>query len=185
MLLQLLLAAQPVSAWIDQTAYVNLAAEIGQPEHIASGFIYGIPDNDQVPDHWYTDIDFLGSRAGGAQLGAPNRGWLYGLDEYYGRLNSTLDNYFTCRNVNADFILLPHDVWGTDHANQSTKWPGDDGDWSDYDAFVNQLMSDLVARDATEGMNWDIWNEPDISVFWNRSTQQWVDLYVRTTQLIR
>jgi hypothetical protein len=37
-----------------QTAIVNLAVTQGQPEHLASGFIYGIPDNypNQIPSHW-------------------------------------------------------------------------------------------------------------------------------------
>lgn len=37
-----------------QTAYVNLAVTRGKPQHVASGFIYGIPDNypNQIPLHW-------------------------------------------------------------------------------------------------------------------------------------
>lgn len=37
-----------------QTAYVNLALTRGEPQHVASGFIYGIPDNypNQIPSHW-------------------------------------------------------------------------------------------------------------------------------------
>jgi len=37
-----------------QTATVNLAVSKGIPQHLASGFIYGIPDNypNQIPMHW-------------------------------------------------------------------------------------------------------------------------------------
>ncbi|AEO67095.1 glycoside hydrolase family 39 protein [Thermothielavioides terrestris NRRL 8126] len=35
------------------------------------------------------------------------------------------------------------------------------------------------------GLVYDIWNEPDISIFWQRSQQQWLDLYVRTHKRIR
>jgi hypothetical protein len=37
-----------------QTATVNLATTLGTPEHVASGFIYGIPDNypNQIPSSW-------------------------------------------------------------------------------------------------------------------------------------
>jgi hypothetical protein len=121
----------------------------------------------------------------GAQLSAPNRGWIWGIDEYYGRLNSTLSNYFTCRKYGAKFVLLPHDVWGTDNSNDKTVWPGDNGDWTDYDNFIRQLAADLKANNALEGLVWDIWNEPDIGIFWNRSMQQWVDLYIHTHQLLR
>src|SRR4051812_34349831 len=38
----------------DQTASVDLTVTRGKPEHRASGFIYGIPDNypNQIPLHW-------------------------------------------------------------------------------------------------------------------------------------
>lgn len=37
-----------------KTAYVNLSLTRGEPQHVASGFIYGIPDNypNQIPIHW-------------------------------------------------------------------------------------------------------------------------------------
>lgn len=168
------------------TATVNLAVSKGSPTHWASGFIYGIPDTlGQIPNKWYTDMGFRYGRAGGAQLDAPSRGWIWGLSEYKGRLESTLVNYKTSRNAGGDFILLPHDIWGTDHANSSTVWPGDNGDWTNYDLFVRTLMSDLKSNDALEGLVWDIWNEPDLTVFWDRTQQQWIDLYIRTHELLR
>ncbi|KAL1964855.1 hypothetical protein VTN77DRAFT_6357 [Rasamsonia byssochlamydoides] len=168
------------------TATVDLNVKRGLPSHLASGFIYGIPDTpNQVPAHWYIDIGFRYGRAGGAQLGPPARGWIWGIDEYQGRLESTLSNYRTCRQYGADFIILPHDIWGTDHANASTVWPGDNGDWTNYDNFIRRLMADLKANNALDGLVWDIWNEPDISIFWTRSQQQWIDLYIRTHRLLR
>jgi hypothetical protein len=43
-----------------QTASVNLAATRGKPEHLASGFIYGIPDNypNQIPLQWLAQLPF-------------------------------------------------------------------------------------------------------------------------------
>lgn len=69
------------------TATVSLAQPSGTPSHLASGFIYGIPDNGssvstQIPDHFYTDIKFNYCRAGGAQLPAPSRGWIFGVEEF-------------------------------------------------------------------------------------------------------
>lgn len=69
------------------TATVSLAAPSGTPAYLASGFIYGIPDNGtsistQIPDHFYTDIKFNYNRAGGAQLPAPARGWVAGTTEF-------------------------------------------------------------------------------------------------------
>ncbi|KAK3059187.1 hypothetical protein LTR09_000753 [Extremus antarcticus] len=168
----------------DNTATVDLAVKRGSPQDYASGFIYGIPDTpDHIPDHFYENMGFNYARVGGAQI--PAGGWITGPDGYAGRINSTKSNYDTARKYGATVILLPHDLWGTDHANDSTVWPGDDGDWSDYDDFLDQVMDDLVRYDMLEGMVFDIWNEPDISFFWVRSQQQWVDLYIRTHKRLR
>jgi hypothetical protein len=168
------------------TASVNLGVSKGSPQHWASGFIYGIPDTpDQIPDHWYTDMGFDYGRTGGAQLPEPACGWIWGHEEYLGRLDSALSNYRTCRKYDAKVIILPHDLWGTDSTNDTTVWPGDNGDWTDWDNFVRTLMADLAENDALDGLVWDIWNEPDIGVFWQRSQQQWIDLYIRTHKILR
>lgn len=67
-----LVAATPLEQRDTITSTVNLSNNTGSPEHLASGFIYGIPDTqDQIPDHFYTDIGFNYARAGGAQV-SPN-----------------------------------------------------------------------------------------------------------------
>lgn len=71
------------------TSVVNLGNDTGTPQHLASGFLYGIPDApDQIPDHFYTNMGFNYARAGGSQLPAPGRGWVWGLTEY--KVNSNL-----------------------------------------------------------------------------------------------
>ena len=70
-------------------------------------------------------------------------------------------------------------------ATSSTKWPGDDGNWADYDNYIKTLLNDLVSNNMLGGLVIEIWNEPDLTIFWKRSLQQWVDLYVRTHKAIR
>ena len=95
------------------TATVDLGVTRGAPKHLGSGFIYGIPEQaNQVPDHFYTEMGFNYARAGGAQKEAPNRGWIW--NEYAGRFASTKSNYLTARKYGANFIILPHDIWGTE-----------------------------------------------------------------------
>ena len=75
--------ASPVAARDSVTAVVNLNNNTGTPAHLVSGFIYGVPDTpNQIPDKFYTDMGFNYLRAGGAQVPAPGRGWIWGLQEY-------------------------------------------------------------------------------------------------------
>ena len=65
------------------TATINAEIPIGTPEHLASGFLYGIPvAQNQVPDHFYTEMGFAYGRAGGGSQPEPARGWAYGADEF-------------------------------------------------------------------------------------------------------
>lgn len=76
---------------VQGTATVDLAAPSGAPSHLASGFLYGIPDRqNQVPDHFYRDMGFKYGRNGGAQLPAPARGWVFGVNEFNVRLHQSI-----------------------------------------------------------------------------------------------
>ncbi|KAL2066670.1 hypothetical protein VTL71DRAFT_2742 [Oculimacula yallundae] len=165
------------------TATVSLAQPSGTPSHLASGFIYGIPDNGssvstQIPDHFYTDIKFNYCRAGGAQLPAPSRGWIHGIEEFDNRFASALSNYRTSRKFGARYILLVHDLWGADSLQSSDSvFPGDNNDFSNYNAFLTRLISKLKDNNMIEGLDIDIWNEPDIWGFWIRTPAQWVQMW--------
>lgn len=168
------------------TATVDLSVQArrGAPQNLASGVLYGIPDDPtQIPDDFYSEMGFNYARIGGAQL--DQGGWIDGIDAYYARFNNTRDNYFQARKFDAKVIVLPHDIWGTDHANDSTVWPGDNGDWTNYDQYLDQLLGDLKANDMLDGLVYDTWNEPDGGFFWKRSQAQYLDLWSRTYQRIR
>ncbi|KAL2132891.1 hypothetical protein VTI74DRAFT_3169 [Chaetomium olivicolor] len=173
------------------TATVSLSQPSSTPAHLASGFIYGIPDkanevSTQIPDHFYTDIKFQYCRAGGAQLPAPARGWIHGLEEYKNRFSSVLSNYRTTRKFGARFILLVHDLWGADSSQgRDAPYPGDNGDWTSYDTYLTQLISDLRANSMLEGLDLDIWNEPDVGLFWTRGVDQWTEMWNRAVPRFR
>jgi hypothetical protein len=143
-------------------ATINISKTVGPTKQLASGFIYGFPDNGteadlSVPEAFVRDVSFHSTRAGGAQI--PAKGWVAGLEQYMGRFNSTLSNYRTARRYGGDFILLVHDLWGADGGVIST-FPGDNGDWSRTDAFLNQLAHDLRENGMLDGLVLDLWNEP-------------------------
>jgi len=171
------------------TATVDLEETTGKANALGSGFIYGFPDNGTqaslaIPDHFVTDIKFRASRAGGAQI--PEKGWIGGLDAYIARFESALSNYRTTRKYGGDFILLPHDLWGSDgSAGPDALYPGDNGDWTETEKFLHRIVDDLKANDMLEGLVFDIWNEPDLDGFWARSWEQYLEYYVRADSVIR
>ncbi|KAL4724504.1 hypothetical protein ACLX1H_007945 [Fusarium chlamydosporum] len=186
----LLALTTTVASQVQGTATVDLSKEIGRSQALGSGFIYGWPDNEtyadnSIPDDLVTDIKFNSNRGGGAQI--PSLGWATGgYEGYLGRFNSTLSNYLTTRKYDADFILLPHDLWGADGGQGSeSPYPGDNGNWTEMELFWNQLISDLKAHDMLQGLVIDVWNEPDIDIFWARSWTQFLEYYNRATNLIR
>ncbi|WFE36611.1 ricin-type beta-trefoil lectin domain protein [Micromonospora sp. WMMD975] len=174
----LAVAASPARA-ADESLTVNFSASLGTPTYRGSGWIYGMTENGQnPPDSYFRDVKFRAMRAGGAQL--PGQGWVGG--GYDRRWNATVAQARRTAALGGTFVLLDHDLWGADGASIS-RFPGDNGDWSDYDRFLDRLFSDV--RSAGITVQWDIWNEPNISLFWNRPQSQYFELWRRTYQRIR
>jgi hypothetical protein len=159
---------------------VDFSATLGAPTYRASGILYGITeDGSDPPDHFFTDVKFRFQRAGGSQLDSPG-GWVAGT--YDRRFNATLAQYKRTVALGGMFIILPQDIWGADGSSIPT-FPGDDGHWSQFDDFLNRLVSDAQAN----AMNpqWDIWNEPDLESFWDRSQAQYLEMWRRAYRRIR
>ncbi|KAH9863970.1 hypothetical protein J1614_009903 [Plenodomus biglobosus] len=164
-----------------QGATIDIARSTGEAAFQESGWIYGFPDNGieadtSIPENFITDVKFIGSRAGGAQT--PTRGWIDGYESYLPRLQSTISNYRTTRKYGGYFVLLVHDMWGAD-GSDIPLYPGDNGNWTEADNFLAQVVSDLQEYDMLDSLVIDIWNEPDLDIFWDRSWEQFLEYYVR------
>ena len=171
-------AAGPALA-ADESITVNFGTTSGTPTYRASGWIYGMTENGaNPPDSFFRDVKFRAMRAGGAQL--PGGGWVGG--GYDRRWNATVAQARRTNALGGTFVLLNHDLWGADGASIS-RYPGDNGSWTDYDNFLNRLFNDVRAAGIT--VQWDIWNEPNISLFWNRPQSQYFEMWRRTYQRIR
>lgn len=102
------------------------------------------------------------------------------------RFQSCLDNYNTARKYGANFIFLIHDLWGADGTqNSSAPYPGDNGDWSYWDDYFNQLIADMQANNMIDGVVIDLWNEPDGNGFWARSQDQYLQYWGRSYDQFR
>jgi hypothetical protein len=164
----------------DESISVDFSVAGGTPTYRASGWIYGMTEDASGPaDHFYRDLKFRFMRAGGAQLDQPG-GWVSGL--YERRWNATRAQMLRTQALGGTFVLLPHDLWGAD-GYPISRFPGDNGDWTDYDNFLTRLINDVRATNVP--VQWDIWNEPDGSNFWNRPQSQYLELWRRTHQRIR
>jgi hypothetical protein len=173
------LAAPAPARADDQSITVNFAATGPAPTYRASGWIYGMTENGAAPpDHFFTDVRYQAMRAGGAQLAGG--GWVGG--GYDRRWNATRAQMVRTRALGGKFVLLAHDLWGADGAAIS-RFPGDNGDWTDYNNFLTRLFADVRATGVA--VEWDIWNEPNISLFWNRPQAQYLELWRRTYQRLR
>lgn len=172
-------ASHPAQA-ADESVTVDFAVNGGTPAYRASGWIYGMTeDASGPPDHFYEDVNFRYMRAGGAQLDSPG-GWVSG--KYDRRWNATEAQLLRTRELGGEFILLLHDLWGAD-GYPIGRFPGDNGNWSDYDAFLDRVIADV--RATGQPVQWDLWNEPNLSLFWNRPQSQYFQLWERTYDRIR
>ncbi|MER6420157.1 RICIN domain-containing protein [Streptomyces sp. NPDC001137] len=165
----------------DTTVAVDFSVAGGAPTYRASGMIYGLtPDGSLPPDHFFKDIKWHFERAGGAQLNGG--GYATSLADYQTRWNATLAQYKRTKALGGTFVILPHDLWGAD-GTTSQGFPGDNGNWTLFDNFVNQLISDVKANNMT--VEWDLWNEPELSGFWGRSQSQYLQMWSRFHAAVR
>jgi hypothetical protein len=174
------LAAAPAHS-ATTSVTIDFATAGGAPSYHASGTLYGMsPDGSLPQDHFYTDIKWHFERAGGAQLNSG--GYATSLADYQTRWAATLAQYRRTAALGGTFILLPHDLWGAD-GTTNQGWPGDNGDWTQFDNFVTQLLGDVKANNMT--VEWDLWNEPDGSGFWGRSQAQYLQMWSRFSARVR
>jgi hypothetical protein len=175
-----LVSYAPRALAADESITVNFSVAGGAPTYRASGWIYGMTENASAPaDHFYRDVRFRYMRAGGAQLDSPG-GWVSA--RYDRRWNATRAQLLRTRALGGEFILLVHDLWGADGFPIS-RFPGDNGDWTDYDNFLTRLINDVRATGAP--VQWDLLNETNIKLFWNRPQAQYFELWRRTYQRVR
>ncbi|WP_432933170.1 lectin [Microbispora sp. CA-135349] len=171
--------AAPAQA-ADESITVNFSAAGGSPSYRASGWIYGMTeDAANPPDHFFTDVKYRYMRAGGAQLDGPG-GWVSG--KYDRRWNATRAQLLRTRSLGGEFVLLVHDLWGAD-GYAISRFPGDNGNWTDYDNFLTRLIDDVRATGVP--VQWDLWNEPNLTLFWNRTQSQYFEMWKRAYQRIR
>jgi hypothetical protein len=89
-------------------------------------------------------------------------------------------------SITAHANFMNSDLWGADGTqNSSAPYPGDNGDWTSWDDYLTQWILDMNANHATAGLSIDIWNEPDLTFFWNAPQAQYIQMWGRTWHRLR
>jgi hypothetical protein len=163
---------------------INMALSGGSPTYRASGFIYGLSQNASTPAlSQQTQIKVKEMRAGGSQIGCPNGGYVNGA--YTARWTFEKAYYARARQSGAHLEMILAALWGSDGPCNVPRWPGDNGNWTEYTAFINQIINDVRANGMTGAdVRWDMWNEPNI-FFWGRTQAQYLEMVRRGTLQIR
>ncbi|KAH8834395.1 glycoside hydrolase superfamily [Flagelloscypha sp. PMI_526] len=167
-----------------QITYVNLAVNTGTSVHRASGILYGVPDAySNIPSSFYTGMGFNYLSFGGAQH-PTYTGWIWG--GYTGRMASVVTHYKAARSYGAQFILKMSDLWGADGTQGSSAiWPYDNNSWTEYDRFLAQFVSDIKANSMTSNIKLLIWNEPDLTYFWDKGIDRYMLTWHHTANYLK
>jgi hypothetical protein len=163
---------------------VDMSTYGGAPTYRASGFIYGLSQNGATPAQTLqSQIKVTEMRAGGSQIGCPNGGYVNGA--YPVRWTAEKAYYARAKALGAHFEMILAGLWGADGVCTVPRWPGNGGSWTEYNAFVDQIISDVKAAGMTgSDVRWDLWNEPNI-FFWGATQAQYLEMVKRGTQRIR
>ncbi len=155
---------------------LDMAVAEGAPTYLASGFIYGISeDGVQPPNALLTDIKVKAVRAGrgvsqGCGQAAWNTHWKV-MKAYYAKAKA----------IGAIMELLVSDDY-----QYACPVPGTDGDWTTFTAFMAQLIDSVKANGMTgPEVRWELWNEPDLDIFWKGTQAQWLETWKRAYQQVR
>ena len=183
--------AAPTHAAADTAVSVDLSKPGAAPSHVGSGFLYGLTQDGSGPsDALLQPLQPKLFRGGGARIagdGWTGDGYTAGPG-YRARINSALSQAkrVTAAPYGATYHLLVSDLYGADTTQpSSTVYPCDNGDCSNWTAFIDQVVGDVQASGAK--VSYDIWNEPDGTGFWQRgvNSEQYYQMWDTAVREIR
>jgi hypothetical protein len=147
---------------------VNLAAPVGPATGVGEGFLYGVSqDGTQPADQYLQPLGITAFRGGGHTSG----GWIGdGYQNGSGTqsdVNSVIEQArrLTQAPYHAQYQVILSDIYGADGGQPSnTTYPCTNGNCSNWVTFLDDVVGELQSSGLK--FSYDIWNEPDISVFW-------------------
>jgi Ricin-type beta-trefoil lectin domain-like len=170
---------------------VNLASTRGAATGVGEGFLYGISqDGTQPADQYLQPLGINAFRGGGWFSG----GWIKDGYKYGSATQADIDSIIsqarrlTQPPYHAQYQVLLSDLWGNNGGQPSNEvYPCDNGNCSNWVGFIDSTVTTLQASGLP--FSYDIYNEPDISVFWTRGMnstqyfQMWDSAYKEIRRL--
>ncbi|WP_405848895.1 RICIN domain-containing protein [Streptomyces sp. NBC_01518] len=169
LVLQLLSTAEARAA-SGESLSVNLASTRGPSTGVGEGFLYGVSqDGSQPVDQFLQPLGINAFRGGGWFSG----GWIKDNYQYGAATRADLNSIIaqakrlTQPPYHAQYQVLVSDIYGANGGQPSnTTYPCDNGNCANWVSFIDATVGALQASGLK--FSYDIWNEPDISVFWTR-----------------
>jgi hypothetical protein len=149
---------------------VDLASTRGPATGVGEGFLYGISqDGTQPADQYLQPLGINAFRGGGWFSG----GWIKDGYTYGSATRADIDSIvaqarrLTQPPYHAQYQVLVSDLYGNNGGQPSNEmYPCDNGNCSNWISFIDTTVGALQATGLP--FAYDIYNEPDISVFWTR-----------------
>lgn len=163
---------------------VDLADETGLQVGVAQGILYGLTaDGSEPADEYLEPLDINSYRGGGWFAG----GWRadgYTLGENTQKeIDSIIAQAERLKAASSHpddfhYEVIVSDLWGsTGGAPADSEWPCTGGDCANWEQFIDEAIGQLADSDID--FSYDIWNEPDLSIFWapGVNTEQYFDMW--------
>jgi hypothetical protein len=162
----------PAEGYAAESLNVNLAAPTRPATGVGEGFLYGMTgDGTQPPDQFLAPLNITGFRGGGHV----SRGWIGDGNQFgagtHADINSVIEQArrLTQPPFHAQYQVILSDVYGADGGQPAnTVYPCDNGNCANWISFIDDVVGTIQRSNLK--VAYDIWNEPDISIFWARGT---------------
>ncbi|MEW2624574.1 ricin-type beta-trefoil lectin domain protein [Streptomyces sp. NPDC048106] len=149
---------------------IDLSATRGPSTGVGEGFLYGITeDGSQPADQYLQPLRVNAFRGGGWFSG----GWIKDGYQYGSATKADIQSMvsqaqrLTQPPYHVQYQAILGDLYGNNGGQPSnTVYPCDNGDCSNWISFIDATVGALQASGLP--FAYDIYNEPDISVFWTR-----------------
>ena len=147
---------------------VNLASTTGPATGVGEGFLYGVSqDGTQPADQNLQPLGITAFRGGGHV----SRGWIGDGDQNGSGTQADVNTVITqARRLtqspnHAQYQVIVSDIFGADAGQPSnTVYPCTNGNCSNWVTYIDTVVGELQATGLK--FSYDIWNEPDLSIFW-------------------